>query len=67
MDLESVIKTGKSLSERKIDHERRNRWTSAENVALINALKAFPKDVTMRWENIADAFEEYGNTWAVEK
>lgn len=33
--------------------KKNTNWTSAENVTLMNALKAFPKDVTMRWENIA--------------
>lgn len=28
-------------------------WSSAEDIALLNALKAFPKDVSMRWEKIA--------------
>lgn len=27
-------------------------WSSAEDIALLNALKAFPKDVSMRWEKI---------------
>lgn len=30
-------------------------WTSGEDIALLNALKAFPKDVPMRWEKIAAA------------
>ncbi|KAK9046797.1 hypothetical protein V6N11_052674 [Hibiscus sabdariffa] len=30
-------------------------WNSMEDIALLNALKAFPKDVTMRWETIAAA------------
>ncbi|KAK8676599.1 hypothetical protein V6N13_142173 [Hibiscus sabdariffa] len=30
-------------------------WNSAEDIALLNALKAFPKDVAMRWEKIAAA------------
>ncbi|KAI3940440.1 hypothetical protein MKW98_024847 [Papaver atlanticum] len=86
--LESVIKMGKSLSERKVgngdsfsqflkqrkpldkrlveesngdfelindDKKENSNWTSAEDVALLNALKAFPKDVAMRWEKIAVA------------
>ncbi|KAI3965698.1 hypothetical protein MKX01_010655 [Papaver californicum] len=86
--LESVIKMGKSLSERKIgsgdsfsqflkqrksldkrfveesngdfeliidDKKENSNWTSAEDVALLNALKAIPKDVAMRWEKIAVA------------
>lgn len=28
------------------------RWSSAEDIALLNALKTFPKDVPMRWEKI---------------
>ncbi|KAG4206336.1 hypothetical protein ERO13_A03G002800v2 [Gossypium hirsutum] len=30
-------------------------WNSGEDVALLNALKTFPKDVTMRWEKISAA------------
>ncbi|KAI9087047.1 hypothetical protein K1719_031008 [Acacia pycnantha] len=30
-------------------------WSSEEDIALLNALKAFPKDVAMRWEKIAAA------------
>ncbi|KAI3727876.1 hypothetical protein L6452_16497 [Arctium lappa] len=30
-------------------------WSSAEDIALLNALKAFPKDVSMRWEKITAA------------
>ncbi|XP_057977421.1 transcription factor MAMYB [Malania oleifera] len=30
-------------------------WCSGEDIALLNALKAFPKDASMRWENIAAA------------
>lgn len=33
--------------------ERDCGWSSAEDLALLNALKAFPKDVAMRWEKIA--------------
>ncbi|KAE8729637.1 UMP-CMP kinase-like isoform X1 [Hibiscus syriacus] len=28
-------------------------WNSVEDITLLNALKAFPKDVAMRWEKIA--------------
>ncbi|KAL6327815.1 hypothetical protein AAG906_025752 [Vitis piasezkii] len=31
------------------------RWSSGEDIALLNALKAFPKDVPIRWEKIAAA------------
>lgn len=30
-------------------------WSSGEDIALLNALKAFPKDSAMRWEKIAAA------------
>ncbi|XP_060960249.1 transcription factor MAMYB [Cannabis sativa] len=30
-------------------------WASGEDIALLNALKAFPKEVSMRWEKIAAA------------
>ncbi|GAA0147800.1 chaperone [Lithospermum erythrorhizon] len=30
-------------------------WSAGEDLALLNALKAFPKDVAMRWEKIAAA------------
>ncbi|KAI4315165.1 hypothetical protein L6164_028006 [Bauhinia variegata] len=30
-------------------------WIAGEDLALLNALKAFPKDVSMRWEKIAAA------------
>lgn len=88
--VESVIKTAKSLGERKVsdsdsfDRFLKNRkpvdkrvedelenanvgfgnngelsneksWSSGEDIALLNALKAFPKDVAMRWEKITAA------------
>ncbi|XP_042504168.1 transcription factor MAMYB [Macadamia integrifolia] len=91
--LESVIKTAKSLSEKRpsggdsfsqflkqrkpldkrlesvneessvgstatVEIKKENNalnWTSGEDIALLNALKAFPKDVPMRWEKIAAA------------
>lgn len=30
-------------------------WCSGEDIALLNALKAFPKDAEMRWEKVAAA------------
>ncbi|KAL3497692.1 hypothetical protein ACH5RR_040424 [Cinchona calisaya] len=30
-------------------------WSTGEDLALLNALKSFPKDVAMRWEKIAAA------------
>lgn len=90
--VESVIKTAKSLGERKVSdsdsfdrflknrkpvdkrvedeienvsaglgnngelsNEKEKSWSSGEDIALLNALKAFPKDVTMRWEKITAA------------
>nr|XP_043638815.1 transcription factor MAMYB [Erigeron canadensis]XP_043638816.1 transcription factor MAMYB [Erigeron canadensis]XP_043638817.1 transcription factor MAMYB [Erigeron canadensis] len=45
-----------------IENERGNAsnngggsWSSGEDIALLNALKAFPKDVPMRWEKITAA------------
>ncbi|CBI35235.3 unnamed protein product, partial [Vitis vinifera] len=35
--------------------EKKEGWSSGEDIALLNALKAFPKDVPMRWEKIAAA------------
>ncbi|XP_020215506.1 transcription factor MAMYB [Cajanus cajan] len=32
-----------------------NGWSSAEDIALLNALKAFPKEAPMRWEKVAAA------------
>ncbi|XP_043690661.1 transcription factor MAMYB [Telopea speciosissima] len=92
-ELDSVIKTAKSLSEKRpsggdsfsqflkqrkpldkrleavneesavgsttnVEIKKENiglNWTSGEDIALLNALKAFPKDVPMRWEKIAAA------------
>ncbi|KAL8119477.1 transcription factor MAMYB [Apium graveolens] len=88
--VESVIKTAKSLGERKVSdsdsfdrflknrkpvdkrveeeianagfgsngevsNEKEKSWSSGEDIALLNALKAFPKDVAMRWEKITAA------------
>ncbi|KAM3397086.1 transcription factor MAMYB [Capsicum galapagoense] len=32
-----------------------NGWSSGEDLALLNALKTFPKEVAMRWEKVAAA------------
>lgn len=80
--VESVIKMGKSMAERRPEDkdsfaqflkQRKpldNRveagvadeaakesagWSSGEDISLLNALKAFPKDVAMRWEKVAAA------------
>ncbi|KAB2632301.1 dnaJ subfamily C member 2-like [Pyrus ussuriensis x Pyrus communis] len=34
---------------------KKESWSSTEDIALLNALKAFPKEVSMRWEKIAAA------------
>ncbi|KAM1833383.1 hypothetical protein ACFX13_023214 [Malus domestica] len=34
---------------------KKESWASTEDIALLNALKAFPKEVSMRWEKIAAA------------
>ncbi|PKA61662.1 Transcription factor DIVARICATA [Apostasia shenzhenica] len=39
-----------------VDSKVGNRgWSSGEDFALLKALKAFPKDVPMRWERMAEA------------
>lgn len=85
--VESVVKTAKSMSDRKLgdgysfarflkDRKPMDKrvegggneealggataagelgWTATEDIALLNALKAFPKEVSMRWEKIAVA------------
>lgn len=88
--VESVVKTAKSLSQRKMSDDdsfaqflkdrkpsdRRKggeigeeldgnveirsekeevKWSAGEDIALLNALKVFPKDVQMRWEKISAA------------
>lgn len=84
--VESVIKTAKSLGEKKVSDSdsfnrflknrkpvdkrvedeienvamgngelKENSWSGGEDIALLNALKAFPKDVAMRWEKITAA------------
>ncbi|XP_038971445.1 transcription factor MAMYB [Phoenix dactylifera] len=40
---------------RKEDGGGSGTWSAAEDLALLNALKAFPKDASMRWEKIASA------------
>ncbi|KAH0869176.1 hypothetical protein HID58_076198 [Brassica napus] len=30
-------------------------WSNGEDIALLNALKAFPKEAAMRWEKVAAA------------
>ncbi|KAJ3692578.1 hypothetical protein LUZ60_011673 [Juncus effusus] len=36
-------------------HRKEESWSSSDDLALLNALKAFPKDVENRWDKIAEA------------
>ncbi|KAL3642343.1 hypothetical protein CASFOL_013158 [Castilleja foliolosa] len=38
-----------------VSDQSESEWSSAEDLALLNALKAFPKEVAMRWEKIEAA------------
>ncbi|KAK7399406.1 hypothetical protein VNO78_10588 [Psophocarpus tetragonolobus] len=54
------LKKRKALDKRVVEENEQvqvvdNAWSSAEDIALLNALKAFPKDVFMRWEKVAAA------------
>ncbi|KAK7318474.1 hypothetical protein RJT34_03176 [Clitoria ternatea] len=55
------LKKRKALDKRVVENGEgegevvESGWSSAEDVALLNALKAFPKDVSMRWEKVAAA------------
>ncbi|XP_073011742.1 transcription factor MAMYB [Typha latifolia] len=37
------------------DDLEKKEWSAGDDLALLNALKVFPKDATMRWEKIAAA------------
>lgn len=41
------------VNENVEEGRKESGWTAVEDLALLNALKAFPKDVAMRWEKIA--------------
>lgn len=57
------LKKRKALDKRVVENEGdenvekvvESGWSSGEDIALLNALKAFPKDVSMRWEKVAAA------------
>lgn len=57
------LKKRKALDKRVVENEGEENvdkvvesgWSSSEDIALLNALKAFPKDVSMRWEKVAAA------------
>lgn len=42
---------GGSVAVEKVE----SSWSSGEDIALLNALKAYPKDAPMRWEKVAAA------------
>ncbi|KAL2247295.1 UNVERIFIED_CONTAM: Transcription factor MAMYB [Sesamum indicum] len=53
-----MIRKAKEMGERKVSDQdsyrrKESTWSPAEDLALLNVLKAFPKDVAMRWEKIA--------------
>ncbi|KAF9625922.1 hypothetical protein IFM89_027790 [Coptis chinensis] len=52
--LDKRMEEGSNGSNGKKESEG-DEWSSGEDIALLNALKAFPKDVSMRWEKIAAA------------
>ncbi|KAK6162160.1 hypothetical protein DH2020_002001 [Rehmannia glutinosa] len=41
------------LNENVEEGTKESGWSAVEDLTLLNALKAFPKDVAMRWEKIA--------------
>ncbi|KAL2342943.1 hypothetical protein Fmac_004228 [Flemingia macrophylla] len=54
------LKKRKALDKRVVEENggedsAENGWSSAEDIALLNALKAFPKEAPMRWEKVAAA------------
>ncbi|KAL5053292.1 hypothetical protein RYX36_033974 [Vicia faba] len=60
---EQFLKKRKALDKRLVEEggefatveKVESVWSSNEDIALLNALKAFPKDVAMRWEKVAAA------------
>lgn len=60
---EQFLKKRKTLDKRLVEEggdlatgeKVESVWSSNEDIALLNALKAFPKDVAMRWEKVAAA------------
>ncbi|KAI4311604.1 hypothetical protein MLD38_036487 [Melastoma candidum] len=49
---------GDGMIERGIEIEEKGKdsgWSGNEDISLLNALKAFPKETSMRWEKIAAA------------
>ncbi|KAI3693761.1 hypothetical protein L1987_76713 [Smallanthus sonchifolius] len=54
-DRKAVDKRVDEVIEKERENVSDQSWSSAEDIALLNALKAFPKDVAMRWEKITAA------------
>jgi hypothetical protein len=53
-----VVENGEAMEESgggDGDGDGRVGWSNGEDIALLNALKTFPKEVAMRWEKIAAA------------
>lgn len=56
MDETNVNEGGKGVvAIEEVKGESGSGWSSGEDLALLSALKTFPKDVAMRWEKIAAA------------
>ncbi|KAG6411559.1 hypothetical protein SASPL_129642 [Salvia splendens] len=55
-DQDSYAKFLKDREKRHVEEEdamKESGWSATEDLALLNALKAFPKEVAMRWEKVA--------------
>lgn len=62
---DKFLKDRKPMDKRCLDEEEgglnveegriEGGWTPAEDLALLNALKAFPKEAAMRWEKVASS------------
>lgn len=53
--IEMDLAEGPDLADDEEDRGKKLGWNSAEDIALLNALKAFPKETIMRWEKVAAA------------
>lgn len=53
--IEMDLAEGPDLADDEEDRGKKLGWSSAEDISLLNALKAFPKDTNMRWEKVAAA------------
>ncbi|CAH8360874.1 unnamed protein product [Eruca vesicaria subsp. sativa] len=54
-----VLSLGKASLDPRLAEEEEDAggddetWSNGEDIALLNALKAFPKEAAMRWEKVA--------------